>query len=135
MKLSLNLTTLAMAVSFMALSAPIASAAGDWEKLGCRDVGFSVDRDTITVGKSEDHYKRIKLRVRMAPIEFYEVRVVFGSGAALDIPIKQLVEPGSESRPLDLPADARIIQQVELLYRSEPSFKGAAEVCVVGKQD
>lgn len=135
MKLSLNLTTLAMALGFTALSAPVALAADDWERLGCRDVGFAVDRDAITVGQSEGRYKRIKLRVKQAPIEFYEVRVVFGSGSHLDIPIRQVVEAGSESRPLDLPGDARVIRQVDLLYRSIPTFKGAAEVCVFGKTD
>ena len=132
---ALKLTTLALVLGFTALSAPIAVAADDWERLGCRNVGFAVDRDTIGVGKSEGRYKRIKLRVKVAPIEFYEVRVVFGSGSQLVIPIRQVVEAGSESRPLDLPGDARVIRQVDLLYRSIPTFKGAAEVCVIGKQD
>ena len=122
MKLSLNLTTLAMAVSFTALSAQVAMAADDWEKLGCRAVNFAGDHDTITVGKSDGFYKRIKLRVRLAPIEFYKVRVVFGSGADLDIPIQQAVEAGSESRTLDLPAGDRVIQKVGLNYRSIPNF-------------
>ena len=131
----LKLTTLALALGCTAASAPVALAADDWEKLGCRNVGFAVDRDSITVGQSEGRYKRIKLRVKQAPIEFYEVRVVFGSGSQLVIPIRQVVEAGSESRPLDLPGDARVIRQVDLLYRSIPTFKGAAEVCVIGKQD
>ncbi len=132
---ALKLTALALVLGFTALSTPIAVAADDWERLGCRNVGFAVDRDTIRVGKSEGRYKKIKLRVKQAPIEFYEVRVVFGNGGQLDIPIRQVVEAGSESRPIDLPGYARVISQVDLLYRSVPTFKGAAEVCVIGKQD
>ena len=135
MKFQSNLTALSLALGLVTLSAPVGLGADDWEKLGCRNVGFAADHDTITVGKTDGRYKRIKLRVRLAPIEFYKVRVVFGSGADLDIPIRQAVKDGSESRPLDLPASDRVIQKVGLNYRSIPNFKGAAEVCVLGKQD
>ena len=62
------------------------------------------------------------------------MRVVFGNGQRQDIKINQKVPAGSESNAIDLAGDARGIQRVDLLYRSLPTFKGKAEVCVDGRQ-
>jgi hypothetical protein len=131
----LKLAAFALVLGAGASAAPVALAADDWEKLACRAVGFAVDRDSISVGRPEGRYKRIKLRVKGAPIEFYEVRVVFGNGNHFDIKIQQKVPANSESNAIDLPGDARGINQVDLIYRSIPTFKGNAEVCVIGKTD
>ena len=128
-------TAFSLAVGLAALNGQTAVAAGDWERLGCRTVGFAADRDTISVGRGEGAYKRIKLRVRLAPIEFYKVRVVFGNGGTQDIALGQAVAAGSESYPIDLKGGARGIEKVNLFYRSIPTFKGKAEVCVHGLQD
>ncbi len=111
-----------------------ASAAPNWERLGCKTVGINVDKDRIDVGRKDGAFKSLKLKVRQAPIEFFGVRVVFGNGQRQDIQIKQKVPAGAESRPIDLAGDARGIQRVDLLYRSLPTFKGKAEVCVDGLQ-
>lgn len=105
-----------------------------WEPLGCKSVGFGVDKDTITVGRADGQFKSIKLKVKQAPIEFFAVRVVFGNGQRQDIKINQKVRAGSESGPIDLAGDARGIRNVDLLYRSLPTFKGKADVCVEGRQ-
>ena len=135
MTLVMKLTAFVLAAGLPAIFGQTAFAAGDWEQLGCRSVGFAVDRDTIDVGRSGNPYKKIKLRVRLAPIEFYKVRVVFGNGGTQDIAIEQAVAAGSESHPIDLKGDERGIEKVNLFYRSIPTFKGAAEVCVIGQLD
>jgi hypothetical protein len=111
-----------------------AGKAANWEPLGCKVVGFGVDKDTIEVGRKEGAFSSIKLKVKQAPIEFFAVRVVFGNGQRQDIKINQKVPAGSESNAIDLAGDARGIQRVDLLYRSLPTFKGKAEVCVDGRQ-
>ena len=133
MTLALKFTAFVLTTGLGTIFGQAAFAAGDWEKLGCRSVGFAVDRDTIHVGRSGSPYKKIKLRVRLAPIEFYKVRVVFGNGGTQDIAIQQVVAAGSESYPIDLKGNARGIEKVNLFYRTIPTFKGAAEVCVIGK--
>ena len=105
-----------------------------WEQLGCKTVSFAVDKDTIEVGRKDGSFSSIKLKVKQAPIEFFAVRVVFGNGQRQDINIRQKVPAGSESSAIDLAGDARGIQKIDLLYRSLPTFKGKAEVCVDGRQ-
>ena len=135
MTLAMKFTAFVLATGLPAIFGQAAFAAGDWEQLGCRTVGFAVDRDTIDAGRSDNPYTKIKLRVRLAPIEFHKVRMVFGNGGTQDIAIEQEVAAGSESRPIDLKGDARGIEKVNLFYRSIPTFKGAAEVCVIDRPD
>jgi hypothetical protein len=111
-----------------------AAQAASWERLGCKNVGFIVDKDTIDVGRKDGAFKSLKLKVRQAPVEFFAVRVMFGNGLRQDIQIREKVPAGAESRPIDLAGDARGIQKIDLLYRALPTFKGKAEVCVDGLQ-
>jgi hypothetical protein len=119
-------------VQFYGVEAAATAAKPQWERLGCKSVGFIADRDVITVGRKEGQFKSIKLTVRQAPIEFFNVRVVFGNGNHQDFRIRQRVPAGSESRPIDLSGELRGLQRIEMLYGSIPTFKGKAEVCVQG---
>ncbi len=110
------------------------AAVASWERLGCKDVRFSVDRDTLTVGRKEGSFRSIRLKVRNAPVEMYDLRVVFGSGARQDLRVRAVIPPGGETRAIDLVGDNRGIDRVEMIYRSIPNFKGTAEVCVDGLQ-
>ena len=112
----------------------VPGAAPNWDTLGCKDVGFVVDRDVIKVGRKDGTFKALKLRVKQAPIEIFNLRVVYGNGAKQDINVKAVVKPGTETRPLDLAGKERGIDRVEMIYRSIPSFKGKATVCVDGLQ-
>jgi hypothetical protein len=105
-----------------------------WENLGCKQVNFLVDKDTIEVGRKEGTYKSLRLKVRQAPVELFDIRVTFGNGDKQTIQVRQAVPAGAESRPIDLNGKSRGIQRIEMLYRSIPSFKGKAEICVDGKQ-
>ena len=121
-------------VLFYGVEGAATAAKPQWERLGCKSVGFFADRDVITVGRKEGQFKAIKLTVRQAPIEFFNVRVVFGNGNHQDFRINQRVPAGSESRPIDLAGGLRGIQRIEMIYASIPTFKGRAEVCVQGLQ-
>lgn len=133
MTTALKLTGLAAALGLAALSAPAAYAAEDWETLGCRTVNFTADRDTVPVGKADGQFKRLRLRVKDAPIEFSHIRVVFGNGKDQEIAIEQKVAADSVSSPIDLDGKSRGIEEVRLVYKSVPTFKGTAEVCVDGR--
>lgn len=119
-------------IQFFGVEAAVAQPS--WERLGCKDVGFVIDRDVVKVGRKEGTFRAIKLRVRKAPVEFFDLRVVYGSGAAESFRVRATVPPGSESRPIDLGGKGRGIDRVEMIYRATPSFKGTAEVCVDGLQ-
>jgi hypothetical protein len=103
-----------------------------WVRLGCQRVGFRVDRDVVRVGPQPGGFRAIRLRVAGNEIFMFDVKVVYGSGAADDLPVKALIRAGGASGPLDLKGDRRQINRVELIYRSRPDFRGQAEVCVDG---
>lgn len=102
------------------------------EQLGCRKVGFLVDRDVVPVGRLEGRYKSVRLSVAGNAIFLNDVKVVYANGNVDDYPVKAQVPAGSQTRAIDLKGERRAIKQIELTYRSRPSFKGRATVCVIG---
>jgi hypothetical protein len=105
---------------------------GEWTRLGCKDVRFLIDRDTIRVGRQEGRFSALRLKVRRAPVEMFSLRVTFGNGSRIDVPVREFIPPGGGSRPIDLPGNNRGIDRIEMLYRSVPTMAGTAEVCIDG---
>ena len=106
--------------------------AAKWERLGCKDVRFHVDRDALRVGRQEGRFSAIRVRVRQAPVEFFDLRVVFPSGKAQQIRARVTIPPGAISNPITLDGENRGIDRIEMAYRAIPTFKGIAEVCFEG---
>ena len=102
------------------------------EQLGCRKVGFLVDRDVVPVSRLEGRYKSVRLSVAGNAIFLNDVKIVYANGIVDDYPVRALVAAGSETRAIELKGERRAINQIELTYRSRPSFKGRATVCVIG---
>lgn len=105
---------------------------GDWTRLGCKDVRFLIDRDTLKVGRPEGRFSALRIKVRKSPVEVFNLRVTFGNGTRLEAPVRELIPPGNTSRPIDLPGNNRGIDKIEMIYRSMPSLNGTAEVCIDG---
>src|SRR5918999_1016071 len=63
----------------MAACAPIDGPYGGrgWELLGERNADFKVDRDRIDVGRREGRFSELRLAVRGAPVEVYDMVVTF----------------------------------------------------------
>ena len=106
--------------------------AGDWVRLGCKDVKFLIDRDTLKVGRQEGRFSALRLKVKKAPVEMFSLRVTFGNGARLDVPVRELIPPGGGTRPIELMGGNRGIDRIEMIYRSVPTLIGTAEVCIDG---
>jgi hypothetical protein len=105
---------------------------GEWVRLGCKDVRFLIDRDTLKVGRGEGRFSALRVKVRRAAVEVFNLRVTFGNGTRLDVPVRELIPPGGSSRAVDLPGNSRGIDRVEMVYRSIPTMTGTAEVCIDG---
>ena len=104
---------------------------GDWTPLGCKDVKFLVDHDTLKVNR-EGRFTALRLKVRKAPVEMYSLRVTFLNGAKQDVPVREMIPPGGGTRPIDLVGRERGIERIEMIYRAMISNKGTAEVCIDG---
>lgn len=121
-------------IVFFGVEASGGGAAANWERLGCKDVRFLVDRDIVRVGRKDGRFSSIRLKVRNAPVEMFDLRVIFANGKRQDVRVRALIPAGGETRAIDLTGDNRGIDRIEMIYRAIPSFKGSAEVCVDGRQ-
>jgi hypothetical protein len=126
------------ALAIVGLSAADALAQRDrrdrWEELGCQQVSFiGKDRDTIRVGRREGKFKAIRLKAKGNDVEVLDLKVVYTNGDPDDIRVRSHIRAGSQTRPLDLKGRERGIDRVELVYKSRPSFKGLATLCVEGQ--
>jgi hypothetical protein len=106
-------------------------AGSPWDKLGERWVQGGADRDVIHVGKTQGMYKRIKLVVEHSAIELYDIVIVFGNGEQFSPQTRLVFGPGTTSREIDLPRNARYIKRIEFRYGNLPGG-GRAQVEVWG---
>jgi hypothetical protein len=108
---------------------------GEWVQLGCKEVSFlGKDRDTLPVGREEGRFRAIRLQVHGSDVQLLSLVVVYGSGEPDRLPAQHFIRAGEHTPPIDLKGDARKIRQVDMVYKSIPSFRGQARVCVQGRQ-
>jgi hypothetical protein len=114
-----------------------AAHAGEWVRLGDRNVGFRNDRDTIHVGRHDGKFKRLKLLVRRNDIKLNSIKVFFENGEVEDIIFDRHIRDGEEA-VIDLQhewRDGRFIRDVELHYHSRPDFGGEALAELWGQEE
>jgi hypothetical protein len=99
---------------------------------GVQQVGFGVDRDTIKVGREIGRFDRIRLRVLDNDIHINELRVVYGRGEPDALAVNANVSQNTFTDWLPLKG-SRFIDEIQLSYRSRPSFRGQATVEVYGE--
>jgi hypothetical protein len=128
-KSTLVLTFLLLVV----IPASRAAWAQAWVPLGCRDVNWSVDRDVIRVGRRDGRFNAIRVRVAGNDVRVFDLRVVYGSGAPDDLPVRMVIPAGGQSGALDLRGHDRAIDRVEMIYERRRNFRGRARVCVDGR--
>ena len=106
---------------------------GRWDQLGCQKVGFIKDRDVIRVGRREGRFTAIRLLVSGNKIHLMDLKVVYGNGQPDDLQVRREIRAGGQTRAIDLKGRKRFIDRIEMTYRSRPSFRGQATVCVEGR--
>jgi hypothetical protein len=111
----------------------VQAAAAGWVQLGCRDVNLSLDRDVVRVGVRDGRFTAIRLRATGNAVEMLDLKVVYGSGATDDIPVRTRIRDGGTSGPLDLRGGDRAIDRIEMIYARVPNFRGRARICVEGR--
>ena len=122
-----------LAFTSILVSCVSVSGGGGWELLGRKDVSFLVDRDTVDVGRAEGRFRELKFVVEGAPVEMYEVRVVFGDGSEFRPPVRLHFAENSVSRTIDLPGRGRIIRKIDFVYRKTSGLFRQATVSVYGR--
>lgn len=112
----------------------VTAFAAQWRLLGVKKVQLTGELDEIRVGAGKGTFNRIKLTVKDAPVEFYDVKVRFGNGKTFDVPMRSVIEAGGETRRIDFPGQARVIDKVILVYKAKGGGKRAT-ISVWGEKD
>lgn len=93
-------------------------ASEPWELLGEKRVDRRLDRDVIPVGRREGRFSKIALEVKDNDVEIKDLKVFFLRGPPQDVQVRERIPEGGRTRPIDLMGDDRIIDRIELVYRT-----------------
>ncbi len=104
-----------------------------WNELGCKSVGFLIDRDVVNVDSSE-FYRALRLRSTGFDIEMLDMNVRFANGQRDSYRVNAIIRSGERSRPIDLRGERRRIVAVEFIYRSLGISTRKTKLCVDGLQ-
>jgi hypothetical protein len=104
-----------------------------WELLGEQVAEFKVERDRIEVGRREGRFSKLRVAVKGAPLEMYDMVVTFGDGTTFSPNIRHHFNENSWSHEIDLPGDRRTIRSVDFRYRSPDRREGRATVLLYGR--
>jgi hypothetical protein len=110
-----------------ARSAPVA----EWKELGCKSVGFLIDRDRIQLD-TPDRYKALRLRSIGYDIRLEEMSVRFGNGATDRYVVRTTIPSNGRTGQIDLRGEARRIREIEFLYSSGVISNKKTRLCVDG---
>lgn len=103
-----------------------------WDFLGQRKVNYSLDRDEISVTAREGTFRKIKLKVKRAPVHFNKVIIHYRNGSKETVKMKANIGPGGETRAIDINGGKRIIHKVVFYYNSKQKFNKKGLVKLYG---
>jgi len=132
MRMIMRVSAMIAVVATLPFVATPSQAQPGWVELGCQRVNFGIDRDVVRVGRRDGAFRAIRLRARGNTVHMLDVKVVYGNGAADDISVRANIPAGGSTGPKDLRGGDRVIDRVELLYRTQPNFRGEGVICVDG---
>ncbi|HEY3279857.1 MAG TPA: hypothetical protein VGJ83_05040 [Gemmatimonadales bacterium] len=111
-----------------------ATAPAGWDHVGMRQVDFRVDHDAI-VAVGQGAFRALRIDVESGDLELFDVKITFGNGETFSPATRLYFRPGSSSRVIDLPGDARIIRRIDFFYRSVfGGAQGRATIHVYGRR-
>jgi hypothetical protein len=135
-KTRMNKTFKTATYAFLLLSAwtAAANASGlNWDRLGRAEAQLSRDHDTIRVSGFRDSYRRLKIKVKDAPLDLRRMVVVYDNGATENLNVRRFIPQGGETRPIDLRGSGkRSIRKVEFWYSTRGSGRGHSDVILYG---
>lgn len=121
----------AAAALFFAFTPAQAQRGGaNWELLGEANVGYGADRDVISVGRPDDHfrdrsYNRLRIVAERGEFNMRSVKLRYNNGFEEDVDVNRNLTAGQEVI-VDLRNARSYLSQIELRYAARPgiSFDG-----------
>jgi hypothetical protein len=112
-----TMTKRALLLAVLGCASRGAGAQGpSWVLLGQRTVTDRVDHDQIVVTATRGDFRRIKITVQRAAVDFHRVVVHYRNGGDQEIEMRHTIPAGGESRAIDLRAGDRVIRSVDFWY-------------------
>lgn len=107
---------------------------GEWEHLGCLNVGLRPDRDVLDVTRRQGAFSAITLYAVGNDVNVVDLKVVYGNGRPDDIRLRSRLAEGQRTKPIDLEGRERFIDRIELVSKIERrgGGEGAASICISG---
>jgi hypothetical protein len=75
-------------------------------------------------------YNKLRLSVHKRAVQFSRVFVEFRNGDRIEVPVRERIHAGGQSRVIDLPGRGRYIKKVILWYKTAPGTLERAQVAV-----
>ena len=114
---------------------PRPSPPGSWTLIGTTEANFSADHDSIIVRGPFDNFSKIMFKVTDAPLTMHRLVVTYENGEPDEIPVRQKIKKGGESREIDLKGVGRRgIRRIDFWYETRGGRGERAEVTVFGKK-
>jgi hypothetical protein len=103
----------------------------EWVSIGCKNVGFLIDRDLLRV-TTPDKFQAIRLKVDGYDVEVMEMGVTYGNGAQERYRVNAVIPSGGRTNPIPLRGEARSISKLDFLYRAGAISNRKTQLCVDG---
>jgi hypothetical protein len=111
---------------------PSSGPPGSWQKIGTTHASHSADHDTIVVSGPGDAFRRIKFKVKDAPLHLRRMVVTFEDNGLQNVETRDEIPKGGESRVIDLKGNVRRIKRIDFWYDTTGWLQGTADVTVFG---
>ena len=103
----------------------------EWKELGCKSVGFLVDRDVIRLD-TEDRFRALRLKSSGFAIRLEEMGVRYGNGVRDRYVIQTTIPSNGRTGQIDLRGEARRIREIDFIYSSGVISNVKTRLCVEG---
>jgi hypothetical protein len=105
-----------------------------WEVLGTMTVSDGADHDTMAVTAGKGTFRSLKLEVLDQAVQFHHMKIHFANGETQDVPLRNVIRAGGESRVVDIEGRGdRVIRTIELRYDAQSLLGKKARVRIYGK--
>lgn len=128
MKLFKILLVIGALVSLANCATSKAQTSSNWKLLGEKKANYVQDIDVMTVDVKPT-YTKIKVRVYNGTVLMQDMKVEFGNGETIDVPLRDEFNEGGYSREIALPG-TRHINKIYFQYKTadNSSMKGIVQV-------
>jgi hypothetical protein len=105
--------------------------AGGFEELDAQRIELRNERFVLSMGRGEGRTSAIRVRVDGAPLYIRRLEIVYGRDRTQDVRIAETIEPGAETRVIDLEGDLRTAREIVVVTRPDTS-RGTARIALEG---